>query len=248
MGAGALCRTPIERENGGPDRRMDNPVHGGYGNGRRARGSGSGAGGKSWSQSGSTTHHRGVSSTENEGAYNQTWSKVFSSPFTKGEQDIVETRGLEAQPLVHMGPNVAFHELVARLAAAKFENEVPRQSLIPQLGTDTLGRTMADFIPYAWMGTLLTSLKAYSNADANWTTHPLSQAIWQVVNEEIRAKRQGRQSTPTGNPMGNNNRDGWSRQEEESSLQEETYHLGTASNAASRVIGPHNATIKDQRA
>ena len=109
---------------------------------------------------------------------------------------------MEAQPLVQMGPNVAFNELVARLAAAKFENEVLRHSLIPQLGTDTLGRTMAEFIPYAWMGTLVTSLKAYSDADTNWTAHPLSQAIWQVVNEEIRAKRQGRQSTPTGNPMG----------------------------------------------
>ena len=56
---------------------------------------------------------------------------------------------MEAQPLVAMGPNVAFNELVARLAAAKFENEVLRQSLNPQLGTDTLGRTMAEFIPYA---------------------------------------------------------------------------------------------------
>ena len=63
-----------------------------------------------------------------------------------------------------------------------------RQSLIPPLGTDTLGRTMAAFIPYAWMGTLWTSLKAYSDADANWTTQPLPQAIWQVVNEEIGAK------------------------------------------------------------
>ena len=103
---------------------------------------------------------------------------------------------------MHMRPNVAFNELVARLAAPKFENEVLRQSLIPQLHTDTLGRTMADFIPCAWMGTLLTSLKAYNGADTNWTTHPLSQAMWQVVNKEIRAKRQGRQSTPTGNPMG----------------------------------------------
>ena len=67
-----------------------------------------------------------------------------------------------------------------------------RQSLIPQLGTDTLGRTMADLIPFAWIGTLSTSLKAYSDADANWMAHPLSQAIWQVVNEEVRATRQGR--------------------------------------------------------
>ena len=123
-------------------------------------------------------------------------------PFTKGEQGNLVAHGTEGQPLLQMGPNIAFNKLVAALAAAKFENEVLRQSLIPQLGADTLGRTMAEFIPYAWMGTLLMSLKAYSDADTNWTAHPLAQAIWQVVNEEIRATRQGRQSTPTRNPMG----------------------------------------------
>ena len=46
-------------------------------------------------------------------------------PFTKGGHGIMETPGLESRPLMQMGPNLAFHELVARLAATKFENEPP---------------------------------------------------------------------------------------------------------------------------
>ena len=61
---------------------------------------------------------------------------------------------------------------------------------------------MAEYTPYAWLGAFLASLKAYSNAEATWMEHPMSQAIWQVVNEEIHVQEQGRQFIPTANPTG----------------------------------------------
>ena len=68
---------------------------------------------------------------------------------------------------MQMGPNMAFNELVAQRAVTKFDNKALSRSLIPQLETDTLGRTMVEFIPYAWMGTLVMSPKAYSDADTD---------------------------------------------------------------------------------
>ena len=63
----------------------------------------------------------------------------------------------------HMGEKHTLNELVARLAAAKVENEVLRHSMIPPLGAGTLGRLMTSRVAYAWMGMLLANLKEYSN-------------------------------------------------------------------------------------
>ena len=101
-----------------------------------------------------------------------------------------------------MGQLRAFNELVARLAAAKVENEVLRQSLIPPLGTDSLGRLMTEQVLYAWMGILVASLKEFSDKDPEWASHPMAQSMWQVINEEIRAQRQGRNSAPQASATG----------------------------------------------
>ena len=53
---------------------------------------------------------------------------------------------------------------------------------------------MAESLPYQWMQTLAVALKAYSTTDANWDAHKLAKAIWTVVHEELRNKRQGRTS------------------------------------------------------
>ena len=44
------------------------------------------------------------------------------------------------------------------------------------------------------MQTLAVALKSYSATDANWDAHELAKAIWTVVHEELRNKRQGRTS------------------------------------------------------
>ena len=62
------------------------------------------------------------------------------------------------------GQNEAFHDLVARLAAAKVENEVLRRSLTPAL-TQGMGRIMMEQITYAWMGSVLAGIKEYREKD-----------------------------------------------------------------------------------
>ena len=64
--------------------------------------------------------------------------------------------------MVLEGPQpAAFHELVARLAAARVENEALRQSLVPGLTIKTVNRIMGEQLPYAWMSSLLVGLKEY---------------------------------------------------------------------------------------
>ena len=52
------------------------------------------------------------------------------------------------------------------------------------------------------MACLLAGVKSYSEQDPKWASHPLVMSIWQAVNEERRAKRQGRQSAPQNPQMG----------------------------------------------
>ena len=92
--------------------------------------------------------------------------------------------------------NHAFTEVVARLVAAKLENEFLRQSLIPPLTPEYLGRIMTEQIPYVWMTACLATLKGFNDTSPDWASHPLPTLMWQVVNEELRARRQGRQLAP----------------------------------------------------
>ena len=80
------------------------------------------------------------------------------------------------------------------LAATKLENERLRGAAIPRLNRQQLERLIAESLPYEWMQTLAVALKAYSATDANWDAHELAKAIWTVVHEELRNKRQGRTS------------------------------------------------------
>ena len=79
-------------------------------------------------------------------------------------------------------------ELVQMLAAMKLENERLRAVAIPRLTRQQLERLIAESLPYQWMALVL---KAYSATDANWDAHELAKAIWTVVHEELRNKRQG---------------------------------------------------------
>ena len=80
------------------------------------------------------------------------------------------------------------------LAATKLENERLRAAAIPRLTRQQLERLIAESLPYQWMQTLAVALKAYSTTDANWDAHELAKAIWTVVHEQLRNKRQGRTS------------------------------------------------------
>ena len=85
-------------------------------------------------------------------------------------------------------------ELVHMLAATKLENERLRAATIPRLNRHQLERLIAESLTYQWMQTLAVALKAYSATDANWDAHELAKAIWIVVHEQLRNKRQGRNS------------------------------------------------------
>ena len=85
-------------------------------------------------------------------------------------------------------------ELVQMLAATKLENERLKAAAIPRLTRQQLERPIAESLPYYWMQKLAVALKAYSATDANWDAHELPKAIWTVVHEELRNKRQGRTS------------------------------------------------------
>ena len=110
---------------------------------------------------------------------------------TQAEEQGQPKEGEGEQMMALGGPQpAAFHELVARLAAARVENEALRQSLVPGLTIETLNRIMGEQLPYAWMSSLLVGLKEYQQKQENWTEHELAQLIWNVVNEEFRARRQ----------------------------------------------------------
>ena len=82
----------------------------------------------------------------------------------------------------------AFHQMVAKVAQAQMVNQIPRMSLVPALSHDALNTVMIEPLPYAWMATLL---KLFGSDCESWAEHPMATLVWQVVNEELRSKRQG---------------------------------------------------------
>ena len=90
-------------------------------------------------------------------------------------------------------------EIVALLSAQKLDMEQMRQSLIPPLTTAEIDKFLAEALRYAWMTTLAAALKetAMDDPTRQWSGGKLETATWRVINEELRAKRQGRQSAPT---------------------------------------------------
>ena len=89
-------------------------------------------------------------------------------------------------------------EIVALLSAQKLEMEQLRQSLIPPFTTAEIDKFLAEALPYVWM-TMAAALKetAMDDPTGPWSGGKLETATWRVINEELRAKRQGRQSAPT---------------------------------------------------
>ena len=90
-------------------------------------------------------------------------------------------------------------EIVALLSAQKLEVEHMRQSMIPPLTTNAIDRFLTEALPYAWMTSLGAALKEIAMEDPSgaWAKQPLPATVWRVLNEELRAKRQGRPSAPT---------------------------------------------------
>ena len=90
-------------------------------------------------------------------------------------------------------------EIVALLSAQKLEMEQMRQTLIPPLTTAEIDKFLAEALLYAWMTTLAAALKetAMDDPTGQWSGGKLETATWRVINEVLRAKRQGRQSAPT---------------------------------------------------
>ena len=123
---------------------------------------------------------------------------------TQAEEKGQPKDGEADQMMALGGPQpAAFHELGARLAAARVNNEALRQSLVPGLTIETLDCIMGEQLPYARMSNLLVGLKEYQQKHENWTEHELAQLIWNVLSEEFRAQRHGRNSSaPQGNQGG----------------------------------------------
>ena len=80
------------------------------------------------------------------------------------------------------------------LAVMKLENERLRAAATPRLTRQQLERLIVGSLPYQWIQTLAVALKARSLTDAKWDAHELAKAIWTVVHEELRNRRQGRTS------------------------------------------------------
>ena len=87
---------------------------------------------------------------------------------------------------------LAFHEVVACFADARVGNDVLRHSLVLGLSIESLNKLMAEQMPYAWMSRLLAGVLAFQQNNDGWQLHHLAQIIWNVVNEELRARRQRR--------------------------------------------------------
>ena len=83
-------------------------------------------------------------------------------------------------------------KLVQMLAATKLENERLRSAALPDRTNAELEKLLAENLPYAWMQSLTVALREYSRMDSN---QRVAQSIWTVVHEELRHKRQGRNST-----------------------------------------------------
>ena len=126
---------------------------------------------------------------------------------TGGEPGEHEGAAREASTTPNPGPGesgvATFHELVARLAAARVENDALRKILVPRLNEEALNKLLGEHLPYAWMGSVLTGLKSYKEKNEQWFTEELAILNWNTVNEELRAKRQGMKSTnPQNQPQG----------------------------------------------
>ena len=113
------------------------------------------------------------------------------------DYDVFATEGEDKRPPSPTGQGLCAHqvaELVQMLAATKVENDRLRAAAVPRLNRQQLERLIAESLPYQWMQTLAVALKAYLAMDANWDAHKPAKAIWTVVHEELRNKRQGRTS------------------------------------------------------
>ena len=89
-------------------------------------------------------------------------------------------------------------EIVALPSPQKLEVEHMRQSMISPLTTNTIDRFLTEALPYVRMTSLGAALKEVAMEDppGAWTKQPLPATVWRVMNEELRAKRQGRPSAP----------------------------------------------------
>ena len=89
-------------------------------------------------------------------------------------------------------------EIVALLSAQKLEVEHMRQSLIPPLTPAAVDRFLTEAWPYAWMTSLAAVLNELALEDTTgaWAKQALPATVWRVLDEELRAKRQGRPSAP----------------------------------------------------
>ena len=92
----------------------------------------------------------------------------------------------------------AFEQMVAQLAPPKMENEILRMSLVRALSLGSPMNMMSKQVPYAWIFGLLVGLNSFGDALPDSAEHPLAKFIRQMVNEETRAKRQGRESAVPG--------------------------------------------------
>ena len=71
-----------------------------------------------------------------------------------------------------------------------------RQPLIPPLTPAAVDRFLTEALPYAWMTSLAAVLKelALEDTTRGRAKQALPAAVWRVLNEEPRVKRQGRPS------------------------------------------------------
>ena len=101
-----------------------------------------------------------------------------------------------------MGDNATnqspMREFVALLSAQKLEVEQMRQTLIAPLTRAAVDRFLTQALPYASMTSLAACVKELSHEDPSdsFAKQPLPSTVWRVLNEELRAKRQGRPSAP----------------------------------------------------
>ena len=88
--------------------------------------------------------------------------------------------------------------IVALLSTQKLEVEQMRQSLSPPLTLAAVDRFLTEALLYAWMTSLAAVLKELALEDTTgaWAKQALPATVWRVLNEELRAKRQGHPSAP----------------------------------------------------
>ena len=118
-------------------------------------------------------------------------------PVGNADYEVVTAERGDKRPPSPIGKGLSVQQvaqLLQMLAATKLENERPKAAAIPRLNRQQLERLIAESLCYHWMHTQAVTRKAYSATDANLDVHELAKAIWTVVHEELRNKRQGRMS------------------------------------------------------